>query len=153
MIRSALLVLCLLLPGLAHAVPPRILDITASMLERLQRVEVSASMHGAKPVRYSGATLQSLLHARFNAASGERLRGPWMAACVRATAADGYQVVFTLAELDPAFGNLQVLVADRQDDQPLAPEDGPLRLVVPSDQRGARSLRQLVRLEIVELKE
>ena len=153
MIKSFFLALCLLLlPAVTHAVPPRLLEITASMLEGLPRVEASSKIHD-KPAHYSGVSLQSLLHSRFYAASGERLRGGWMAAVVRATGADGYQVVFSLAELDESFGGLQVLVADQQNGKPLAPEDGPLRLVVPSDKRGARSLRQLVRLEIVELRE
>jgi DMSO/TMAO reductase YedYZ molybdopterin-dependent catalytic subunit len=152
-IRSLVLALLLLcVPALAHAVPPRILSITASMLEGLPRVEATSRAHD-KPAHYSGVSLQSLLHSRFYAASGDRLRGGWLAACVRATGADGYQVVFTLAELDDAFGGLQVLVADQQEGKALPAEDGPLRLVVPSDKRGARSLRQLVRLEILELKE
>ena len=151
--KLALFLLLLLCAGAAHAVPPRIIEVTLDTLRGSPRVEVTASSHGAKPVRYSGVSLQSVLHSRFYAPLGERLRGPALAFAVRATGADGYQVVFTLAELDAAFGNLQVLVADTADGMPLSSDDGPVRLVVPSDQRAARWLRQLVRLEILELKE
>jgi DMSO/TMAO reductase YedYZ molybdopterin-dependent catalytic subunit len=38
---------------------------------------------------------------------------------------------------------LSLLVADKCDGQPLAAADGPLRLVVEGETRGARSVRQL----------
>ena len=46
-------------------------------------------------------------------------------------AADDYRVVFALPELDPAFTERVILLADRRDGQPLAAAEGPLRLVVP----------------------
>jgi DMSO/TMAO reductase YedYZ molybdopterin-dependent catalytic subunit len=137
----------------AHAVPPHSISISADMLSRFTRVEVTAKVHDSKPVVWSGVRLQELMAARFYSPFGDRLKGPWLAAVVRATGADGYQVVFTLSELDAAFGNLEVLVADRQDGKPIDPADGPVRLVVPSDKRAARWVRNLVRLEILELKE
>jgi hypothetical protein len=151
--RKLLFLVLFLFAGAAHAVPPHSISVVLDTLQRLPRVEVTATAHGSKPVRYSGVTLQSLLHSRFYAPMGDRLRGPAMAFAVRATGADGYQVVFSLAELDEAFGKLQVLVVDTQDGMPLSSDDGPVRLVVPSDQRAGRWLRQLVRLEVLELKE
>ena len=52
-------------------------------------------------------------------------------------------------KLDAFLGNAGVLVADQCAGAALAAADGPLRLVVPGEKRGARSVRQLVRL-IVE---
>jgi len=62
---------------------------------------------------------------------------------VIAEATDGYRVVFSLAELDPQFGNTAVLVANEIDGHPLPEHDGPLRLVVPGDKRQARWVRML----------
>ena len=64
---------------------------------------------------------------------------------------DGYQVVFTLAELDLAFANEQILVADKRDGKPLFGYQGPFRLVCPNDKAGARSVRMLETLEVVRL--
>ena len=137
----------------AQAVPPRSIALTTDLLSRLPRAEVTAALHDAKPSRWSGVRLRSILTGLFAIPTGEKLRGGRMAAVVRATASDGYQVVFSLAELDEDFGNLDVLVADQQDGMPIDAADGPIRLVVPSDKRGARWVRNLTRLEILELKE
>lgn len=45
-------------------------------------------------------------------AHSESLRGKAMSTSIVATASDGYQVVFSIGELDETIGNLQVLVAD-----------------------------------------
>ena len=152
--RRFLLALVLLLAtASAYAVPPRSITLTTDLLSRLPRAEVTATLHDSKPSRWSGVRLKSILTGLFATPSGEKLRGPWLAAAVRATASDGYQVVFTLAELDENFGNVEVLVADQQDGKPIDAADGPIRLVVPADKRGARWMRNLTRLEILELKE
>jgi hypothetical protein len=70
---------------------------------------------------------------------------------VLAKAHDGYQVVFSLGELDTAFGNQSIVVADRRDDKPLFAYQGPLRLVCPNDKAGARSVRMLETIEYVRL--
>jgi len=49
--------------------------------------------------------------------------------------ADGYKVVFSLPELDPAFGNRVVLLAERRDGHALAADEAPLRLVILEEQR------------------
>ncbi len=73
----------------------------------------------------------------------EKLRGKALASYVLAAAKDGYQVAFTLGELDPQFGNSLVLVADTRDGKPLPDKQGPLRLVCSNDKEGARSVRML----------
>ncbi len=84
--------------------------------------------------------------------SGADLRGKALASYLLATAQDGYQVVFSLAELDPMFTENQVLLADTANGKPLSGADGSFRLVAPKDKRGARSLRMLTRLEVVQLR-
>jgi hypothetical protein len=66
-----------------------------------------------------------------------RLRGNAVASDVVASATDGYQVVFSLAELDPAFTSNDIIVADTIDGKPLFAYQGPLRIVAPKDSRGA----------------
>ena len=75
---------------------------------------------------------------------GQELRGQHLATYLLIEAADGYRVVFALPELDPAFTDREVLLADRRDGQPLAAAEGPLRLVVPGEKRHARWIRQVL---------
>ena len=63
-------------------------------------------------------------------------------------AADGYRAVFALSELDPAFTDRVVLLADRRDGQPLSMRDGPLQVVVPGEKKHARWVRQVIRLRV-----
>ena len=64
-------------------------------------------------------------------------------------AADGYQVVFALPELDPGFTDRVIFLADRRDDKPLSPKEGPLRIIVPGEKRQARWVRQVTSLTVV----
>jgi hypothetical protein len=80
------------------------------------------------------------------------MRGNAMATYVLASASDGYQVLFSLAELDPAFTSSEIIVADTIDGKPLFAYQGPFRIVSPRDARSARSIRMLQRLDVVRLK-
>jgi hypothetical protein len=53
-------------------------------------------------------------------------------------AADDYRVVFSLAELDSAFEDCEVLLADTMDGAPLGASQGPFKLVAPHEKRPAR---------------
>ena len=69
-----------------------------------------------------------------------------------AEAQDGYQVIFSIGELDPGMTDTQILLADKANDKPLFGENGAFRLVIPKDKRGARSVRMLTKLEIIQLR-
>ena len=58
-------------------------------------------------------------------------------------AVDGYRVVFSLAELDPALTDRIILVADSKDGQPLPSREGPFRIIVPGEKIPARWVRQV----------
>jgi DMSO/TMAO reductase YedYZ molybdopterin-dependent catalytic subunit len=64
------------------------------------------------------------------------------------TGSDGYEAVFSYAELDPDFGAEVVLVAYAKDGQPLAPNEGMARTVVGTDKRGGRLVSNVVRIEV-----
>jgi molybdate transport system substrate-binding protein len=65
---------------------------------------------------------------------------------VRVTGADGYTAVVALAEISPQFAGRPVQLADHLNGA-LLPDHG-LRLVVPGDKRGGRSVREVVRIDI-----
>ena len=101
-------------------------------------------------IEYEGVPLREILK-KAGVPLGGQLRGKALASYVLAKAKDGYQVVFTLGEIDPAFGNEQIIVADKRDGKPLFEYQGPFRLVCPNDKAGARSVRMLETLEFVRL--
>jgi hypothetical protein len=55
---------------------------------------------------------------------GGGLRGLVLATNVNAIAGDGYQVVFSLGELDPALAGRDIIVADTADGKPLPDTQG-----------------------------
>jgi hypothetical protein len=100
--------------------------------------------------RCEGVALQDLL-SRAGVPSGADVRGPASATVVLAVGADGYAVAFGIGDLDQLLGAQVAVVADRCDGKDLGADVGPMRLVVPGDRRGARSVRNLVALEIERL--
>jgi len=125
------------------------LTIKPAELKSMPRTTVTVSEEG-RTIAYEGVLVGELLK-RAGAPVGRDLSGKAVATYVRATAKDGYQVVFSLAELDPAFTGNDIIVADTIDGKPLFDYQGPLRIVAPHDKRGARSIRMLQRIEVVRL--
>lgn len=110
------------------------------------RTTVRAQVHGQTHA-FEGVALTTLL-ARIGAPAGQSLRGEAFRQVVLVSARDGYKVAFTLAELDPAFGAAKVILADRVDGRAIPAEDGPFQLAVEGDQRAARSVRMVERIDL-----
>jgi DMSO/TMAO reductase YedYZ molybdopterin-dependent catalytic subunit len=125
------------------------LSLQPAELKAMPRTTVTVSEEG-REIKYEGVLVGELLK-RAGAPVGRDLSGKAVASYVRATAKDGYQVVFSLAELDSGFTSNDIIVADTIDDKPLFDYQGPLRIVAPHDKRGARSIRMLQRIEVVRL--
>lgn len=106
---------------------------------------------GGVAVNYQGVWLHEILK-KAGVPGGTELRGKALASYLVAEAQDGYQVVFSLAEVDPIFTDNPVLLADSADGKPLPGAQGPFRLVAPREKRGARSVRMLTRIEVVFLR-
>ena len=96
---------------------------------------------------YSGVRLADLL-TKVGAPIGNELHGKAMTSCVRASASDGYAVVFSLSEIDPEFHPGEIIVADQMNGQPLDAKSGPFRIVASEDKRPARWVRNLTTLEL-----
>jgi hypothetical protein len=71
--------------------------------------------------------------------------------CVIIKASDGYQAVFSLAEIAPSMSDRVVILADRCDGKSLPEADGLLRIVAPGEKMRARWVQQVTGLEIVSL--
>lgn len=103
--------------------------------------------HTKKQETYAGVPLMDLL-AKLGVAHGKDLMGKALEQYVVATGSDGYVSVVALGEVDPEVHPGTVLVADAMDGKPLDAKTGPFRLVVSEDKRPARSVRNLVKIEV-----
>jgi DMSO/TMAO reductase YedYZ molybdopterin-dependent catalytic subunit len=126
------------------------LMLSAGDLAKMPRATVHVMSNGMETV-YEGVWLHEVLK-RAGVPQGSELRGKALATYVLAEAQDGYQVVFSLGELDPAFIDNEILLADTANGKPLFGAQGRFRLVVPKDKPGARSVRMLTKLEVVQLR-
>lgn len=126
------------------------LTLTAADLARMPRAAVTTKNDGIE-VNYEGVWLHDVLKAA-GVPAGAELRSRALTTYVMAEASDGYQVVFSLAELDPAFVDSQVLLADKAGGKALFGAQGSFRLIARKEKRGARSIRMLQKLEVIQAK-
>jgi DMSO/TMAO reductase YedYZ molybdopterin-dependent catalytic subunit len=126
------------------------LSLTIDDLAKMPRQSITLPGPDGSKTVYDGVLLRDLLQ-KAGAPLGDKLRGKALASYVLASASDGYKVAFTLGELDPQFGNAPILVADTRDGKPLPSKQGPFRLVCANDKEGARSVRMLESLHVVQL--
>ena len=128
---------------------PHPYTLTAATLSSMPRrtVKAGAPDHGLPDASYEGVALSDIL-ARAGAPLGSALRGPAMATYVVVSAADNYRVVFALPELDSAFTDRVIILADRKDGQLLGAKDGPVRLIVPGEKRPARWEREVTAITV-----
>src|SRR5262245_41091492 len=113
----------------------------------LPRTNVQVHEHAGTTVTYAGVLLRDIV-ALAGVPLGDQLRGDRLALYLVVEAADGYRVVFALPELDAAFTDRVMIVADRSDEQPLSATEGPIRLIIPDEDRQACWVRQVIALTV-----
>lgn len=134
---------------------PRTFDRAA--LEALPQTDGATSMHGEKFL-FRGVRLDALLEA----AGFERgemgpnvpkrdKRSGWKKAVV-VTATDGFQAVFSCAELFAGMGPTEAVLALTVDGKPVPESHGPVRLMVRTDGEPSRAVRNVVKVEVVDLR-
>ena len=126
------------------------LALTAGDLARMPRATLTREEDG-QTVKYEGVLVRDILQ-KAGVPLGREMTGKPMASYLLATARDGYQVVFALPEIDPAFMGAEVLAADRRNGVALYPTQRPIQLIAPQDKMRARSVYSLTKLEVVRLR-
>jgi hypothetical protein len=134
--------LLILLLALTAPIPEQTITVSAETLAGLPRVKVEAKEHENPTATYEGVALGAILE-RAGLPRGEKLRGKALTAIVIITASDNYQVIFTLADTDPAFTDRIIILADRKDGKPLPEKEGPFRIIAPAEKRPARWIRNV----------
>src|SRR5262249_24772779 len=124
------------------------LKVSMADLSRMPRLALDVrEPHKGEMQHYEGVRLSDLL-SKAGVPLGEKLRGRGLATYVVAKASDGYAVVYSIAELDPAMTDNQVIVADTMNGKGLDAKEGPFKIVVPGDKRPARWIRMLTTLRV-----
>lgn len=85
--------------------------------------------------------------------TGAKLRGENLAKFILVQAADGYEVVYSLPEVDPEFTSNMVLLAIEKDGEPLPGGEGPFRLIAPQDKKQARWIREIRSIKVLFAKD
>ena len=122
-------------------------SIDLALVKQLPATEETIAFqteHGQEQGTYTGGLLWSVLE-RSGVLAGVDPRARLRRTIV-VTGQDGYMAVLALAEIDPEFEGKPVLLAYERDGQPIPGNE--LRLVVPGDKRGGRSVRDVVRIEV-----
>ncbi|SEO45850.1 Oxidoreductase molybdopterin binding domain-containing protein [Mucilaginibacter gossypiicola] len=124
------------------------LTIGSADLQQYKQTTVIRKDRDGKDHTYSGVIVSDIL-TKAGVTLGSELRGENLAKFLLVEASDGYQVLFALAELDKGFTDRTIILADKIDGQPLAPADGPFRIIVQDEKKPARCIKQVTAMKVM----
>ncbi|HXQ16256.1 MAG TPA: molybdopterin-dependent oxidoreductase [Caulobacteraceae bacterium] len=122
------------------------LVVTPAVLADLDRAEATMINHSV-PHTYEGVRLTELLRL-VDAPTGARIHADADRDYLVVTGGDGFRAVFSLAETDGSVQRHAVILADKMDGAPLLAHDAPYRIVVDGDQKPARSVYAVTKIEV-----
>jgi DMSO/TMAO reductase YedYZ molybdopterin-dependent catalytic subunit len=123
------------------------LTIDAAYLKKFSQTTVIRKDRDGKNHTYSGGILAEILKAA-GVTLGAELKGENLTKYLLVEASDGYQVIFALAELDKAYTDRTIILADQVDGKPLPPGDGPYRIIVQDEKKPARCIKQVTAMQV-----
>ncbi|HLY77734.1 MAG TPA: molybdopterin-dependent oxidoreductase [Caulobacteraceae bacterium] len=122
------------------------LVLTPAVLADLDRAQATMINHSVAHT-YEGVRLTEILRL-VGAPTGARIHADADRDYLVVTGGDGFRAVFSLAETDGSVQRHPVILADKMDGAPLLAHDAPFRLVVDGDQKPARSVYAVSRIEV-----
>lgn len=123
------------------------MKLSVKDLEKFPVTEIKAKDRDGKEHTFKGTLLSVVLDSA-GVTLGKQLRGENLAKYVLIKAADGYEVIFSLPEIDPEFTSQTVLLATSVDGRSLPKGEGPFRIVAPQDKKHARWIREIVSIKV-----
>jgi hypothetical protein len=126
---------------------PHPMTLNATAFAALPHRSVSVSEENGAHATYGGVDLATVLQ-QAGVTFGTTIRGARLADYVVVSASDGYRVVFALPEIDAAFRDEVVIVADTRDGTPLDAKSGPLQIIIPDEHHHARWIHNITSIAI-----
>lgn len=126
----------------------KVLKLSIKDLEKYPVAEIKIKDQKGEEHVYRGTALSVLLDSA-GVTLGRNLRGENLTKYVLVTAVDNYQVVYSLAEIDPEFASNLVLLTTHVDGKLLPKGEGPFRLVNQIDKRHARWIREIRSIKVL----
>ena len=124
------------------------LKLTLEDLSNLKQTEVKAKDRDGKEHTFKGVRLVDILDSA-GVTLGKELRGENLTKYILIKAVDGYEVIFSLPEVDPEFTGQTIILAYQVDGNPLPKGEGPFRIVAPNDKKPARWIRELSMIKVI----
>jgi hypothetical protein len=124
--------------------------LSVADLDKWAHDKVTLPNEDGTKTTFVGVGLRAILD-KLAVPTDRKLRRDALQQIVIVTARDGYSVPFTVAELDPAFGNLRAVLAYRKEGGDMFQYQGPFRLICPTDKAGARSIRMVQSIRVVTM--
>jgi DMSO/TMAO reductase YedYZ molybdopterin-dependent catalytic subunit len=123
------------------------LTLSVDDLAKMKRSTQEVKDRDGKTMSYTGVTVQEILELA-GVTMGKQLRGENLSKYLMVKCADGYEVLFSLAEVDSSFTDRVILLADESGGKPIPADKDPFRLVVPGEKKPARSCYQVIEFVI-----
>lgn len=121
--------------------------LTPADVDKLPKTTIIGKNRAGKKHIYTGVALGFVLK-QAGVSFGDELRGENLTKYLLVEASDGYQVLFSLAEIDPAFTNRKIILANREDGAFFTMDEGPFRIIIDGEKRMPRNAKQVVSLKI-----
>ena len=132
------------------ATVPLELSLNPAVLSTMERSSVEVQeKKDTGTRRYEGVAVWRLLD-KAGVSSGKLKHKQIAKRYLVARGADGFEVVFSLAELDTAFSSKVVILADKMNGKDLPADRGPYQLIVQDDLRPTRNCYQIIKLVVYE---
>ena len=121
--------------------------LSAEDIKAMPHTTTTLKAHDEKMHEYSGVTLYSLLQ-KAGVSLGDSAKKKTAGSYVLITAADNYQAVYALAEVDTIMSDKTIILADAEDGKPLPPNALPYQIIATGEKIHARMIRQVVSIAV-----
>lgn len=128
------------------------LNLSVQDLSAYKQISHKVKDRDGKEHEFKGVALIEVFE-KAGVTTGSKLRGENLAKYVLIKAADGYEVIYSLPEIDPEFTDQVIMLATEKDGQPLPNGEGPFRIITPNDKKQARWIREVRSIKVVFAKD